>query len=315
MSIDKLAWDKTRVGDTFGCLQVARLMPGGLAVVSSDVRHPDGLFIPLASQYGPGRLNDVVRGELCPECETTSVGGSIHASCQGEPTITPQEVAAMAGAELQENYGHEDLTFGPWPEALRGLEIIVLDFETTGFNIETGDRPVELAVVKMTEDGIVDQDSWLINPERPIPATATAIHSITDAMVANEPTYDVIVESFLDFLGDCQVICGHNLIKFDSKFLKFGFDQYGIPKPALKMIDTLDLARGRWSTGRVAGKVRNHKLGTLLEHIGVEHGQAHRGLDDSIATAKLLNHLLVLLAEEEEAEREEAARAAHGDPE
>lgn len=311
MSIDKLAWDKTRVGDSFGSLQVARLMPGGLAVISNDIRHPDGLLVPLASQRGPGRLNDVVRAEVCSVCESASVNGSTHASCHGEPSITPQEVAAMAGAELQENYGHEDLTFGPWPVAMRGLEIVVLDFETTGFETATGDRPVELAVVKMSEAGIIDQESWLINPERPIPASATAIHGITDAMVAKEPKYDLILENFLDFIGDCGVICGHNLIKFDSKFLKFGFTEYGIPKPSLKMIDTLNLARDRWSTGRTPGKVKNHKLGTLVEHIGVEHGQAHRGLDDSIATAKLLNHLLVLLAEDEE----EAARVAAGGPE
>lgn len=301
MSIDRLAWDKTRVGDTFSSLEVASVLPGGLAVISHDIRHPDGLLIPLASQRGPGRLNDVSRALVCPECESVS-DGSVHASCQGEPSITPQEVAAMAGAELQENYGQEDLTFGPWPKALSGLEIVVLDFETTGFRTEDGDRPVELAVVKMSEAGILDQDSWLVNPERPIPASATAIHGITDAMVSDAPTYDMVMEYFLDFMGDCGIICGHNLIKFDSSFLRFGFTEYGIKKPKLQMIDTLDLARGRWARGRTPGKVANHKLGTLLEHIGVEHGQAHRGLDDSIATAKLLNHLLVKLAEDEAAE-------------
>lgn len=207
----------------------------------------------------------------------------------------------MAGVALQENYGEEELSFGPWPKALAGVEITVLDYETTGFKPHEGARPVELAVVKISEAGIIDKDSWLINPEIPIPASSSVIHGLVDADVANEPTYDVIMENFLEFLGDCTVLCGHNLIKFDSNFLRFGFETYGIPKPKLQMIDTLDLARARWSRGRRPGTVKDHKLGTLLAHIGVEHGQAHRALDDTVATAKLLNHLLVLIAEDEQA--------------
>jgi DNA polymerase III epsilon subunit-like protein len=65
------------------------------------------------------------------------------------------------------------------------------------------------------------------------------------------------------------------------------------------MVDTLVMARERFPRGRKAGTVKNHKLGTLLEHIQVEHGAAHRALDDTVATAKLLNHLLRLQAEDE----------------
>lgn len=299
MSIDRLAWDKTTVGDTFGPYQVARVMPTGLAVIPTDPRFPDGLFVSLASQRGPGRINDVVRAETCPICESASTNGATHPSCSGEPTLTPKEVAAMTGTELIENYGQEEVTFGPWPEALRDVEITVLDFETTGFRPEDGARPVELAVVKMSELGIVDQESWLINPECPIPASASAIHGIMDADVKDAPVFETVMEYFMEFLGDCSVISGHNIIKFDSNFLRFGFTEYGIQKPRLKMIDTYPMAVERWSTGRRPGTVKNHQLGTLLKHIGVEHGNAHRALDDTIGTAKLLNHLLVLKAQDE----------------
>lgn len=301
LSIDRLPIDRLRVGDSFAArgLLVATIS-GALAMISEDIRHPDGLLIPLATQRGPGRINDVVRGPTCPECATFSPHGIIHASCQGAPSITPKEIAVMSGSELQENYG--EVVFGPWPSHLSGVEITVLDFETTGFRPEDGARPIELAVVKISEAGILDSDSWLINPECPIPASSTAIHGIVDEMVKDSPTFDTVMDYFLEFLGDCTILSGHNIIKFDSQFLRFGFAEYGIVKPPVKMIDTLGLARARWDRGRTAGKVANHKLGTLAAHIGFEQEEAHRALGDTLDTARLLNHLLVLLAQEEVAE-------------
>jgi DNA polymerase III epsilon subunit-like protein len=59
----------------------------------------------------------------------------------------------------------------------------ILDTETTG--LEYNSRIVEIAVT--TADGEVLLDT-LVNPGEPIPADATAIHKITDEMVANAPS-------------------------------------------------------------------------------------------------------------------------------
>lgn len=61
---------------------------------------------------------------------------------------------------------------------------VVLDTETTG--LHDGARIVEIAVLGV--DGTVFLDS-LVNPRVPIPAEATRIHGITDAIVAPAPTF------------------------------------------------------------------------------------------------------------------------------
>lgn len=306
-TIDRLTWRNARVGDQVGKYQIAKITPVGLAVRSLDLKFPDGLLLPLASSRGEGRLDGVVRAQLCPECKTLSSSGRAHPACANvQPELTAAEVAAMAGCELVEDWDAQDAKFGPWPASMQGLEIVVFDYETTGFKPDEGARPVELAAVRVSEEGILGTWSSLINPEIPIPAESTAIHGITDQMVRDAPLEDVVLEGFLDFAEGVGVIAGHN-VPFDAGFLKFGLLRYDFEIPKFKMLDTLKMARDRFPRGRKAGSVANHKLGTLTSHLGIEHGTAHRALDDTIATAKLLNYLLVQIALEEQSDSEPEA--------
>ena len=49
------------------------------------------------------------------------------------------------------------------------------DIEATGTNPRT-DRIIDLAIVKILPSGHSEEHHWRVNPERPIPADATAIH-------------------------------------------------------------------------------------------------------------------------------------------
>ncbi len=60
---------------------------------------------------------------------------------------------------------------------------VVLDTETTGLDAAF---PVEVSVLAV--DGTVLPDT-LVDPGMPIPAAATAIHGITDEMVAGAPRF------------------------------------------------------------------------------------------------------------------------------
>jgi DNA polymerase-3 subunit epsilon len=58
---------------------------------------------------------------------------------------------------------------------------------------------VQLAVVTMQQqvgsDAVLRRHTWLLDPERPIPAEVTAVHGITDEMVKGKPTFrDIIVD-------------------------------------------------------------------------------------------------------------------------
>ena len=70
---------------------------------------------------------------------------------------------------------------------------LIADVETTG--VRTEDRVVEIAWIEVDNDlNIVDEVHSLIDPEMPIPAAASGVHHITDAMVADAPTISQFFE-------------------------------------------------------------------------------------------------------------------------
>lgn len=105
--------------------------------------------------------------------------------------------------------------------------IVFFDLETTGTNI-TRDRIVEISIVKVCPG----QDeptvkTRRVNPEVPIPAEATAIHHITDADVAGEPTFKQIARSLADLMRGCD-IAGFNSNRFDVPLLDEEFHRAGV---------------------------------------------------------------------------------------
>lgn len=73
-------------------------------------------------------------------------------------------------------------------DALNDPDTVILDTETTGLHDEA--RIVDIAVTTARGDVLLDT---LVNPGEPIPAEATAIHGITDAMVADAPTFGEVL--------------------------------------------------------------------------------------------------------------------------
>ena len=66
--------------------------------------------------------------------------------------------------------------------------LCVFDLETTGIQV-VHDRIVELCIVKVMPDNERRSKVWRVNPGRPIPAGASAVHGITDEMVADCPPF------------------------------------------------------------------------------------------------------------------------------
>lgn len=104
--------------------------------------------------------------------------------------------------------------------------LVFFDLETTGTNINS-DRIVEISMVKLMPDGSYTTKTRRINPEMPIPAEATAIHHITDQMVAQEKTFKQIAASLASQLQGCD-IAGYNSNRFDIPLLDQEFCRAGI---------------------------------------------------------------------------------------
>ncbi|PIB04591.1 hypothetical protein B1C81_32915 [Streptomyces sp. HG99] len=78
----------------------------------------------------------------------------------------------------------------------------VLDTETTGLTATS--RIVEIAVTTASGEVLLDT---LINPGgEPIPAEATAIHKITDAMVEDAPTFSEVLPRLTEALAGRRVV-------------------------------------------------------------------------------------------------------------
>src|SRR5690606_35278112 len=100
--------------------------------------------------------------------------------------------------------------------------ICFFDLETTGVNITT-DRIVEISILKVFPNGKEERKTWLVNPQVPIPKEVTAIHGITDADVADKPSFKEIAKDV------------HNMIK-DSDLGGFNSDRFDIPLLAEEML-------------------------------------------------------------------------------
>jgi DNA polymerase-3 subunit epsilon len=173
---------------------------------------------------------------------------------------------------------------------LNGERLVVVDTETTGFDVTQGHRLVEVAVVRIEQGALGETWSSLIRPGRAIPAEASAVHGITDAMVAQAPGPESVAVDLRARCGD-DVLVFHNA-PFDLPFLAALLREGRQPPLLNPIVDTLGLARGLFGVG-------SNSLGALVGKLGLPKEAAHRALGDALTTARLF----LALAERWERER------------
>ncbi len=155
--------------------------------------------------------------------------------------------------------------------------IVVGDTETTGTEPKNGDRIIEVGLVEIVNGFRTGRHfHTYVQPERPIPADATAIHGITDEMLVDAPVFSGVVADMMEFVGDSPLIF-HNA-PFDMSFLDEEFERLGLPKvDRARVVDSLREARRILPAGSKAG------LDALCTRYGVDrsHRTKHGALLDS----------------------------------
>ena len=171
--------------------------------------------------------------------------------------------------------------------ALDDVDIVVLDTETTGLQPRSGDRVVSLAAVRVRHGAVCRDEVFdaLVRPGRAIPASATRIHGITDAMVAGAPGLDVVLPAFLAFAGR-SVLAAHDAW-FDLAFLEPDLDRLGLPSLAGShpILDTRLLSA-------IADGSAQADLDALARRLGVTIHGRHSALGDALGAAEVLARLL-----------------------
>ena len=95
--------------------------------------------------------------------------------------------------------------------------LVFFDLETTGVNIST-DRIVEISYLKVYPDGREEVKTMRVNPGIPIPPEVTAVHHISDADVADCPTFKEVAKQIAADFEGCD-IAGYNSNRFDVPLL------------------------------------------------------------------------------------------------
>lgn len=177
------------------------------------------------------------------------------------------------------------MTMAPWRER----PIVVIDTETTGLD-PLVDGIVEIACLSNAPifDG---SKSWstLVDPETFIPAEATAIHGITDAMIEGAPTFGAVSIALAACIPTDAVIVGYN-VRFDRDFISHEIARSRGLVPVwmrhdAHWLDVLTWARLLDPFARGSGRF---KLGTVADRLGVAKGTAHRAAGDVETTMGVL---------------------------
>jgi DNA polymerase-3 subunit epsilon len=163
---------------------------------------------------------------------------------------------------------------------------IVFDTETTGLDPQGGDRMVEIGCIEMVNRVPTGRTFHAyFNPGRPMPAGAQAVHGLTDAFLADKPSFHEKAEELLEFLGDA-VLVAHNA-GFDFGFLNMELGQcLRDPVCRSRMIDTVALAKTRHPGAKLS-------LDALCTRYGID--RSHRVKHGALLDAELLAQLYVEL--------------------
>ena len=163
----------------------------------------------------------------------------------------------------------------------------VLDIETTGISKLT-EKITEFGIMKVKNGEIIDTFECFVNPEKPIPEKVVEVTHITDEMVKDAATIDVVLPKVIEFVGDSTIVA-HNA-SFDIGFIKENARKLGL-KFDNTYIDTLALAK------ELFPDYKKYKLGIIAENLNIKVDVAHRALADVETLVKVFNVMLKMLDE------------------
>ena len=170
---------------------------------------------------------------------------------------------------------------------LENITYVVFDTETTGLNPLEGEEMIEIGAVKIKNGIVLDRFDELIKPTRLISDKITAITSITNEMVKDSDNELTVLNRFINWLDDDNVLVAHNA-NFDMSFIKMAYTKYNLGTFNYTVIDTLGLSRF------ITTAEKYHNLTVLMERYKIEwdENKHHRADYDAEGTSLVLYKLI-----------------------
>lgn len=210
--------------------------------------------------------------------------------------ILEARIAARRPAPLARRVVYDfDLLFKPRDDRIKearleDLTYVVFDTETTGLLPAEGDEIVQIAGLRIVNGRAVAGEVFdrLVNPGRSIPPRATAVHGISEAMVAEAPGIAEVGRQFHRF-AEGAVLVAHNA-PFDMAFLRRHEAAIGC-RFDHPILDTVLLSAVVW------GQSESHSLDALGHRLGITIPEEarHTAIGDAEATAQALLRLIPML--------------------
>lgn len=161
-------------------------------------------------------------------------------------------------------------------------KIAIVDIETTGPNIDEGDRIIQIGAIIISNGNIVNTYTMLINPEREIPDHIVKLTGIEEKDVMNAPKFQSVASLWYERLKDC-VFVAHNL-GFDLRILKESFARFDLDFSPIAL-DSVILSK------IIVPTAKGFNLTDLSHHFNFDYKEAHDALSDALITADIINKL------------------------
>lgn len=292
---ERLALDWSNAGGGALALKLGASPAGGADLIleatgpAPDASALDGW---LATPLSPGHSGFAGRDVLL--CH----GSRLRVEATGPDRSALHVALPLAGAQTLTS-GHGilydfDLLHAELPEdlaeaPLSTLSYVIFDTETTGLNPQV-DEVCQIAAVRVVNGKLLSRERFdmLVNPGRPIPAASTAVHHVTDAMVADAPAVGEALKRFHAFASGC-VLVAHNA-PFDMAFLRRREAEIGL-RFDQPILDTV------LCSAILFGQSAEHTLDALCDRlrITIPETDRHTAIGDAIGTADAFRKMVPML--------------------
>lgn len=174
-------------------------------------------------------------------------------------------------------------------DIIRSGDYLILDTETTG--LHSGSEICQIAIINSSGAVLLDT---LVKPVHPIPAEATAIHGITNEMVADAPMWQYLTvrnliqnKNVIIYNADYDVTM---LYRSTQAVTMTPFEWNYFAKFYCAM-ETFARIYGDWNARYKSFKWQ--KLATACAYYGIPITKAHGALEDCLSTLAVCKAMIV----------------------
>ncbi|WP_230656476.1 DNA polymerase III subunit epsilon [Psychrobacter sp. I-STPA10] len=157
---------------------------------------------------------------------------------------------------------------------------LIMDTETTGLDPNKGHRIIEVGIVELIGRKFTGEKLHVyINPERGMDEEVIRIHGISEAFLADKPTFAQVAQPLYDFMAGAEIIA-HNA-PFDMGFLSMEFDKVGLKDfvQQVHVTDSLTMAKQQYPG-------QKNTLDALVRRLNV--GKQDRTFHGALLDAEIL---------------------------